>query len=87
MPVTSTVASYNVYGRDRAGLRLLKNVTSGMSYVDLGPTLTGNPLTLPSATIGVADMSSFKPGANRIMFGPSGLVSCTGTTSTSFNRM
>ena len=85
VPVTSTVASYNVYGRDGAGLRLLKNVTSGMSYVDLGPTsLTGNPLTLPNATIGVAGTSSFNPGANTIMFGPSGLVSCTGTTSTSF---
>ena len=30
--------SYNVYGRDGSGLRLLKNVTSGTSYVDTGPT-------------------------------------------------
>ena len=45
-------SSYNVYGRDGGGLRLLKNVTAGTSYVDTGPTkLTGNPLTLPSATI------------------------------------
>ncbi len=40
--------SYNVYGRDGGGLRLLKNVTAGTSYVDTGPTkLTANPLTLP----------------------------------------
>ena len=84
MPVTSTVASYNVYGRDGAGLRLLKNVT-GTSYVDLGPTsLTGNPLTLPNATIDVASTSSFNSAANTISFGPSGAVTCTGTTSTSF---
>ena len=77
--------SYNVYGRDGSGVRLLKNVTSGTSYVDTGPTkLTDNPLTLPSATINVAGTSNFTAGANTIVFGPSGAVSCTGTTSTSF---
>jgi prepilin-type N-terminal cleavage/methylation domain-containing protein len=82
VPVTSTVTSYNVYGRDGAGLRLLKNVTSGTSYVDLGPTsLTANPLTLPNAAIGVADTSSFNSGANTITFGASGPVTCTGTGS------
>ena len=74
--------SYNVYGRDGGGLRLLKNVTAGTSYVDTGPTkLTANPLTLPSATIGVADTSNFNAGANTIAFGASGPVTCTGTTS------
>jgi hypothetical protein len=77
--------SYNVYGRDGSGLRLLKNVTAGTSYVDTGPTrLTGNPLTMPSAVIGVADTSNFNSGANTIAFGASGDVTCTGTTSTSF---
>jgi prepilin-type N-terminal cleavage/methylation domain-containing protein len=77
--------SYNVYGRDGSGLRLLKSVTAGTSYVDTGPTkLTGNPLTLPNATIGVADTSNFNAGANTIAFGASGTVTCTGTTATSF---
>ena len=79
-------ASYNVYGRDSSGLRLLKNVTSGTtSYVDTGPTsLSDNPLTLPSSTINVAGTSNFNSGMNAIAFGPSGVVTCTGTTSTSF---
>lgn len=78
-------ASYNVYGRDGGGLRLLKNVTAGTSYVDTGPTkLTANPLTLPSSTIGVADTSNFNSTANTIAFGASGPITCTGTTSTSF---
>ena len=78
-------ASYNVYGWDDDGLRLLKNVTSGTSYVDTGPTkLTDNPLALPSATINVAGTSNFNPGANTIAFGPSGPVTCTGVTATSF---
>jgi prepilin-type N-terminal cleavage/methylation domain-containing protein len=77
--------SYNVYGRGAGGLRFLKNVTSGTSYVDTGPTkLTDNPLTLPNATINVADTSNFNAGANTIAFGASGPISCTGTTSTSF---
>ena len=77
--------SYNVFGRDGSGLRLLKNVTTGTSYVDTGPTkLTGNPLTLPSATIGVVSTSNFNAGANTIAFGASGPITCTGTTSTSF---
>ena len=76
--------SYNVYGRDGGGLRLLKN-TTGISYVDTGPTkLTANPLTLPSSTIGVADTSNFNSGANAIVFGASGPITCTGTTATSF---
>ena len=83
--MTSSVTSYNVYGRDGTGLRLLKSVTSGTSYVDLGPTsLTGNPLTLPNATVGVASTSGFNATANTISFGASGVVTCTGTTSTSF---
>ena len=66
-------SSYNVYGRDGSGLRLLKNVTAGTSYVDTGPTtLTGNPLTMPSAVIAVADTSNFNSGANTIAFGASG---------------
>jgi prepilin-type N-terminal cleavage/methylation domain-containing protein len=77
-------SSYNVYGRDGSGMRLLKNVT-GTSYVDPGPTkLTANPLTLPSATIGVLSTSNFNAGANTIAFGASGPISCTGTTGTSF---
>ncbi len=77
--------SYNVYGWDGDGLRLLKSVTSGTSYTDTGPTkLTDNPLALPSATINVAGTSNFNPGANTIAFGPSGPVTCTGVTSTSF---
>ena len=31
-------SSYNVYGWDGSGLRLLKNVASGTSFVDTGPT-------------------------------------------------
>jgi hypothetical protein len=77
--------SYNVYGRDGGNLTLLKNVSSGTSYVDTGPTkLTDNPLTLPNATINVASTSTFNSGANTIAFGASGVITCTGTTSTSF---
>ena len=77
-------SSYNVYGRDASGLRLLKNVT-GTSYVDTGPTsLTGNPLTLPSSTIGVVSTAGFNTGANTIAFGASGPITCTGVTGTSF---
>jgi prepilin-type N-terminal cleavage/methylation domain-containing protein len=80
----SGASSYNVYGRDGSGMRLLKNLT-GTSYVDTGPTkLTGNPLTLPSATIGVVSTSNFSAGANTIAFGASGPIMCTGTTATSF---
>jgi prepilin-type N-terminal cleavage/methylation domain-containing protein len=84
-PAYTGATSYNVYGRDVSGLRLLKNVTAGTSYVDTGPTkLTANPLTLPSSTIGVADTSNFNAGANTIVFGASGPITCTGTTATSF---
>jgi prepilin-type N-terminal cleavage/methylation domain-containing protein len=76
--------SYNVYGWDGDGLRLLRSVT-GTSYVDTGPTkLTDNPLALPSATINVAGTANFNSGANTISFGPSGPVTCTGVTSNSF---
>lgn len=82
--VYSGATSYNVYGRDGTGMRLLKN-TAATSYADTGPTkLTGNPLTLPSATIGVVSTSNFSSGANTIAFGASGPISCTGTTGTSF---
>jgi prepilin-type N-terminal cleavage/methylation domain-containing protein len=76
-------SSYNVYGRDGGGLRLLKNVTSGTSYVDTGPTnLTADPFTVPASgtfTVGVADISGFSTGANTIVFGASGAVTCLGT--------
>jgi hypothetical protein len=84
----SGAVSYNVYGRGSNGVALLKNVT-GTSYVDSGPTSL-NPLspatsvTLPSSTILVASTSNFSSGANAITFGASGVVTCTGTTSSSF---
>jgi prepilin-type N-terminal cleavage/methylation domain-containing protein len=82
-------ASYDVYGRGTGGIALLKNVTVGTSWVDKGPTSLSpaspaTSVTLPAATIPVADTSNFSSGANTIVFGASGLVSCTGTTSTSF---
>ena len=71
--------SYNVYGRDGSGLRLLKNVTAARRTSTPGrPRSPTNPLTLPSATIDVADTSSFNSGANTIAFGASGVVTCTG---------
>jgi prepilin-type N-terminal cleavage/methylation domain-containing protein len=73
--------SYNVYGWDDNGLRLLKNITSGTSYVDIGPTALATDITLPSPTIGVVSTLSFNAGANTIAFGASGAVSCTGITS------
>jgi prepilin-type N-terminal cleavage/methylation domain-containing protein len=89
-PAYPSATSYNVYGRGNgSSLTLLKNVTSGTSYVDTGPTsLTDNPLTLPSpptaATINVASTTGFNSAANTIAFGASGPVTCTGTTPTSF---
>jgi type II secretory pathway pseudopilin PulG len=85
----SGAASYNVYGREGNGVRLLKSVPSATtSYVDKGPTsLTDNPFTLPSTgtfTVNVLDTSSFNSPANTIEFGASGPVTCTGTTGTSF---
>jgi prepilin-type N-terminal cleavage/methylation domain-containing protein len=83
-PLFPGATSYNVYGRDGGGLRLLKN-TTGTSYADTGPTkLTANPLTLPTATIGVESTTNFSAGANTIAFGASGPITCTGTTATSF---
>jgi prepilin-type N-terminal cleavage/methylation domain-containing protein len=78
--------SYNVYGRDGGGLRLLRN-TASTSYVDTGPTSlnpVGTSFSLPNATIPVLDTSNFNSGANTISFGASGPVTCTGTTATSF---
>jgi prepilin-type N-terminal cleavage/methylation domain-containing protein len=84
-PAGLTLASYNVYGRDATGLRLLKNVSSvTTSYVDVGPTSLSANVTMPSATIAVASTASFNSGANIISFGASGNVTCTGVTATSF---
>jgi type II secretory pathway pseudopilin PulG len=86
-PPSGTLLSYNVYGRDdySYGLRLLGN-TGSTTFTDGGPTsLTSNPLTLPNSTIPVVSTVGFNPGgSNTISFGPSGNVTCTGTTSTSF---
>lgn len=76
-------ASYNVYGRDSSGVRLLANVTT-TSYTDYGPATTTASVTLPAATIPVGSTQGFNSGANTIEFGASGAVSCTGITSTSF---
>jgi prepilin-type N-terminal cleavage/methylation domain-containing protein len=75
--------SYNVYGRDNSGVRLLTN-TTGLSYVDTGPTSLSSALTLPASTIPVVSTANYNSAANSIYFGPSGTVTCTGTTSTSF---
>jgi hypothetical protein len=85
-PAYPSATSYNVYGRGNgSSVTLLKNVTSGTSYLDTGPTsLTANPLTLPSTTIGVASTAGFNSGTNAIVFGASGVVTCSGTTVTSF---
>jgi hypothetical protein len=82
--------SYNVYGRDdySYGVRLLGTTTTTppLTFVDAGPTsLTSNPLTLPNSTIAVVSTVGFNSGgSNTISFGPSGTVTCTGTTSTTF---
>ena len=87
-PAYPSATSYNVYGRASNGVALLKNVT-GTSYLDPGPTSL-NPaspatsVTLPNSTIPVVSTSNFNSGTNTIAFGPSGAVTCTGTTSTSF---
>ncbi len=85
-PAGLTLASYNVYGRDGSGVRLLKNTTA-LTYVDLGPTAlagTAPGPTLPTATITVGSTAGYNSGANTISFGASGNVTCTGTTSTTF---
>ena len=41
-------------------------------------------MTLPSATINVSSTANFNAGPNAIVFASSGVVTCTGTTSTSF---
>jgi hypothetical protein len=72
-----------VYGWDGSGPRLLKNVTSGTSFVDTGPTKLSSTLTLPSAAgdVLVDSTSNFNAGPNTIAFGASGPVSCTGIAS------
>ena len=86
VPVTATVASYNVYGRDGAGLRLLKNVTSGTSYVDPGPTVAhGQPADAPERHDRRRRARRASTRARtRSSSGRPGVVTCTGTTSTSF---
>lgn len=79
----SGASSYNVYGRDSSGLRLLANVTT-TTYTDYGPTYTTSKVTLPTSTIPVASTAGYNSAANTIELGPSGPITCTGTTSTSF---
>ena len=55
------------------------------SYCPSGPKTTlSSSVTLPSATIGVANTKRFNAGKNTISFGSSGTVTCTGRTTTSF---
>ena len=42
------------------------------------------PVTLPAATITVASTLGYNPGSNTISVGPSGVVTCTGITATTF---
>jgi prepilin-type N-terminal cleavage/methylation domain-containing protein len=89
-PSGAAATSYNIYGRDNGsttaeGLRLLATVTT-TSWTDTGPPLTTltNNVTLPNATIPVVDTSTFTWSPNTISFGPSGTVTCTGKSPTSF---
>jgi len=82
--------SYRIYGRDNGnvtaeGLRLLATVPT-TPWTDTGPALTtlSNNVTLPSTTVPVVDTSTFTWSPNTISFGPSGTVTCTGKTATSF---
>jgi prepilin-type N-terminal cleavage/methylation domain-containing protein len=89
-PSGAAATSYRIYGRDNGsttaeGLRLLATLAT-TSWTDTGPpltTLSGN-VTLPSTTIPVVDTSTFTWSPNTISFGPSGTVTCTGKTATSF---
>lgn len=49
----------------------------------LSTTLT-SAVTLPAATINVAATTGYNPGTNTISVGPSGVVTCTGITATTF---
>jgi hypothetical protein len=89
-PSGAAATSYEIYGRDNGsttaeGLRLLATVTAP-TWTDTGPPLTilSSNVTLPNAAIPVADTSTFNWSPNTISFGPSGTVTCTGKTSTSF---
>lgn len=83
--------SYNVYGRDSSGLRLLGNVTS-TSYTDYGPAYTtgSTALTVPSSgtyTINASNTGSFSGSNISIQLGASGPVAvCGGVTSSSFTN-
>jgi prepilin-type N-terminal cleavage/methylation domain-containing protein len=91
-PTGAAATSYRVYGRDNGsttaeGLRLLATVTAPTtSWTDTGPPLTtlSGGLSLPNGTIPVVDTSTFTWSPNTISFGPSGTVTCSGKTSTSF---
>jgi prepilin-type N-terminal cleavage/methylation domain-containing protein len=89
-PSGAAATSYRIYGRDNGsttaeGLRLLATVPT-TSWTDTGPPLTtlSNNVTLPSTTIPVVDTSTFTWSPNTISFSPSGTVTCTGKTATSF---
>ena len=91
-PTGATATSYRIYGRDNGsttaeGLRLLATVTAPTtSWTDTGAPLTtlSSNVTLPNGTIPVVDTSTFTWSPNTISFGPSGTVTCTGKTATSF---
>jgi hypothetical protein len=91
-PAGAAATSYRIYGRDNGsttaeGLRLLATVTAPTtSWTDTGPPLTSlsNNATLPNGTIPVVDTTTFTWTPNTISFGPSGTVTCTGKTATSF---
>ena len=55
------------------------------TYCKTAPNTTlGAATTIPAATITVGSTQLFNSGANKISFGTSGTVSCTGTTATTF---
>jgi len=81
--------SYNVYGRDSSGLRLLGNTTS-TSFTDSGPAYTSGStaLTVPSSgsfTISASNTGGFSGTNISIQLGVGGpVVVCGGVTSSSF---
>jgi hypothetical protein len=80
----TAASSYNVYGRDASGVRLLGNTTS-LTYTDTGPTTLTADTTLPNATIPVASTAAFTVGPPYVIqFSASGPVSCTGKDATHF---
>jgi hypothetical protein len=89
-PSGAAATGYRIYGRDNGsttseGLRLLTTVAT-TSWTDTGPPLTtlSSNVTLPATTIPVVDTSTFNWSPNTISFGPSGTVTCTGKSATSF---